>query len=332
MIATRHMSVEVELVRWLLLIAAAIVLLLAIATALAADPMKEPGRLPDAMRALAQPMPAEVERPYFPETPPARQLPPAEAAARVAAIIEHHRAGRTLEALNGWEEVGLPVQTAHWREIAMGAAYLRAGDLNRAALHLEAARQLAPGHAIAAYFTGLLRLEQAADVTRVRDGMPRGDLFVGFTPMEDRALYRMLAIDELQIAITRAGDIRLDERLLAIDPQYEYAMIVPMAGQLTAALGADDFVGKAHNVLFGLHLKQGDLRAAEDHLDRAVATGIAPLYGYRDLAMAYQDEGQAGDAMRAMGKDFQANHPEARQFIDWIYGLRHDATQETWIW
>src|SRR5690349_13735218 len=125
MVTTRHMSLEVELARWLLLIAAAIVLLLAIATALAADPTKEPARLSDAVRALAHPMPAEIQRPFFPETPPARQLPPAEAAARVAALIEQHRAGRALEALNGWEEVGLPRQTAHWREIAMGAAYLR---------------------------------------------------------------------------------------------------------------------------------------------------------------------------------------------------------------
>jgi len=326
------MSLEVELVRWLLLIAAAIILLLAIATALAADPMKEPGRLPDVMRALAQPMPAEIQQPFFPETPPARQLPPAEAAARVAAIIEHHKAGRALEALNGWEEVGLPMETAHWREIAMGAAYLRAGDLKCAALHLEAARQLAPGHAIVAYFTGLLRLEQAVDAVRVPDGKQHGDLFVGFTPMQDRVLYQMLAIDELQIAIARAGDIRLDERLITIDPQYEDAMIVPMAGQLITALGADNFAGKAHNVLFGLHLKQGDLRTAEDHLDRAVAMGIAPLYGYRDLAMAYQDEGQTGDAIRAMGKDFQANHPEARPVIDWLYGLTQGRGADAWVW
>jgi hypothetical protein len=35
MITTRHMSVEVEFLRWLLLVAAAIALILAVATALA---------------------------------------------------------------------------------------------------------------------------------------------------------------------------------------------------------------------------------------------------------------------------------------------------------
>ena len=180
------------------------------------------------------------------------------------------------------EKLAYPPQQPNWRKIAIGAAYLQAGDHDRAALHLEAARQFAPENAIAAYFTGLLRLEQATNVSRALDGMPKRDHLVSYTPGEDKALYQMLAIGELEAAIVRASEVRLDERLIFIDSWIEDSMIVPTVGDLVAALGADNFVGKAHHVLFGLQLKRADLVVAEFHLDQAAATGIAVLYGYRD--------------------------------------------------
>ena len=332
MLTTRHMSTELELVRWFLLVAAAIASLLAIATALAADATKEPRLLPNDMAAIAKPIMPEVVKPFFPENPPARQLPPAEAAARLWTILEHHRGGRALEALNGWDQVGLPVETAHWREIAISTAYLRVGDQNRAIFHLEAARQLNPDNAVLAYFTALLRLEQAAAVGRLPDSMPKRDLYVSYTPWEDKALYQGLAIGDLETAIVWANEVRLDERLLAVDSLVEDIMIVPTAGDIIAALGADNFVGKAHHVLFGLQLKRGELGNAETHLDQAAATGIAVLYGYRDLAMEYLDDGRNADAVRVAEKDLQINNPWVLAFCERLTALVSGTAKTVWVW
>ena len=80
-------------------------------------------------------------------------------------------------------------------------------------------------------------------------------------------------------------------------------------GDLLLAMGADNFVGKAHNLLFGLHLDRGELLAAELDLDAAVATGIAPLYGYQDLAEAYVTANQPQVLTRLLRKDLTAGEP-----------------------
>ncbi|HEX5103376.1 MAG TPA: hypothetical protein VFV87_06175, partial [Pirellulaceae bacterium] len=215
MITTRHTNLELEFVKWLLLIVAAVALILALATAVAADPMTEPRLLPGDMGAIAQPLPTEpMRRPFFPEAPPASEFPPAEAAARLWMMLQHHQAGETAAALAGWEQLRLPEHTAHWREIAMAAALLRAGDVQQAALHLDLAQNLAPDHPLVAYYTGLMRLEQAADAGRVPDGYDLGQTrWCAYTPIEDKAMYEMIARTELEMAIARAGDVRLDEPL-----------------------------------------------------------------------------------------------------------------------
>jgi hypothetical protein len=248
----------------------------------------------------------------------------------LSTILENHRTGQALEAIDEWAQVGLPQETAHWREIAMGAAYLKNGDLDRAAFHLDAAQQWKPGHPIAHYFTGLLRLEQAAATIRVPDGLRRGDLLVSYTPSEDRAVYRMMAIAELELAITRAHELQLDERLIRRDPRVDEELLAPTAGDLITALGADNFVGKAHNMLFGLQLDGGELAVAEYHLARAVETGIAPLYGYRDLAKAYLLAGEQSAAIRVGMKDLELNCPGAGRFIQWMF--RADQPIESWVW
>lgn len=91
---------------------------------------------------------------------------------------------------------------------------------------------------MAHYFTGLLRLEQAAAAARVPDGLMRGDLLVRYTPMEDRADYRMLAIGELESAIDRAHEVLLDERLVSNDPLENLELLAPTTGDLIEALGA----------------------------------------------------------------------------------------------
>ena len=144
MITTRHIRLEMELIHWLLLVVAAIALILAIATALAAaDPIREPRLLPAGAIAMAKPMTPALVRPFFPEYPPGRIFPPAEAAARLWMTLESQRAGCLGDAISGWEQVGLPDETPHWREIGMAAAYLQAGDLQKAEVHLDVARTYA---------------------------------------------------------------------------------------------------------------------------------------------------------------------------------------------
>jgi hypothetical protein len=327
------MQLEVELIKWMLLALAAIALVLAAATLAAADPMMEPQLLPGDMGVIARPIPIEPVRPFFPEETPAREFPPAEAAARLWTILEHHRAGYALEAIEGWEQLRLPAETARWREMAMGAAYLQTGDLKQAMVHLENAEQLAPEHPVVAYYMGLLRLEQAAAATRVPDGVFGGrDRMVAYTPQEDKALYEMLALRELQRATAGAAGVRLDERLMATEMAMEEVIVVPRVGDLLAALGATNFAGKAHHVLFGMHLDRGDLIEAELNLDMAAATGMATLYGYRDLAEAYLAAGRDADGFRAVKKDVRINYPWIGRACERLAEMTHETTKGMWVW
>jgi tetratricopeptide (TPR) repeat protein len=335
MITTRHMQLEVELVRWMILVLAALALVLAAATLAAADPMTPPRLLPPDIARLAKPIaPTDAAPPFFPEEPPAREFPSVEAAARLWRILELQKTGCTAEALAGWARLRLPDEAAHWRELAIGAGYLKLGDLQQAEDHLQVARQLAPGNALVAYQTGLLRLEQRARVSRVPDELNgRKQLLVAFTPRENRAMYERLAVHEFQEAILRAPTVQPDERLLATDMNMEQAVCVPCVGDLLTAIGADNFVGKAHHLLYGLHLDRGELLNAEVDLDAAVASGVCPLYGYRDLAEAYVNAGQPQVLTRLMHKDLNAAEPWLRpaceRLVQWT---REAVTPEPWVW
>jgi hypothetical protein len=179
---------------------------------------------------------------------------------------------------------------------------------------------------------GLLRLEQRAAVGRVPDMLDRNLRLVAFTPMEDRAVLEMRAIRELEDAIYRAVAIRLDERLLATDMNMEEAFIVPCVGDLLTAIGADNFAGKAHNLLFGLHLDRGELLAAELHLDAAVATGVAALYGYQDLAEAYVNLDQPQVLARLMRKDLEANEPLLVAACNRLMQWQRETFADPWLW
>jgi tetratricopeptide (TPR) repeat protein len=246
--------------------------------------------------------------------------------------LENHQAGRRGEALAGWEQLRLPETTAHWREIAIAATLLQTGDLRQAAMHLDLARNLAPDQAVVAYYTGILRLEQAAAATRVPDGYEGTLRMVAYTPMEDKAVLEMLARVELEMAIAKAGEVRLDHPLLMLEPGEEEAVVIPRVGDLLVALGADNFVGKAHHLLYGLCLDRGELVTAEIHLDQAAATGIATLYGYQDLATTYLAMERHADALRAARKDLRLNHP----WVAGAWGRLEDLTYATvkgmWVW
>jgi len=341
MIVNRHhLTLEMEVVKWLLLVAFAIIVALALATALAAaepmlDPMGEPARLPADVQLLARPMDAPPAKAIFPEDEFAYDLPPAALAARVWTILETQRAGLARQALAGWREIRLPGDADAWREVAMAAGNLTCGKLDRAAMHLDNARQYDNAQAVVAYYTGILRLEQAAAAARVPDEATDGMLrMVAYDPMPGtlgQTVLRVLARRQLEMAIARAAEVRLDERLVMAEPGLEEEFVVPRVGDLLVALEANNFAGKAHHLLFAMELDRGQLRQAEEHLDQAVATGIAPLFGYGDLAEAYLALEQPADALRATQKDMAANYP-----LLWEAGREMKATLERmwdgWDW
>jgi tetratricopeptide (TPR) repeat protein len=320
MITTRRLPVEMELLRWAIVAAIALALLAALATVVAAaEPMPAPALLPARMELFAKPLDLAApdkfapDKPRFPEAMPAIDQPPAEMAARLWMTLENHRAGCFGEALAGWQQIQLPDATVIWGHIAHAALMLQVGDLEQAAIELDLARRMDLDHPLVAYYTGILRLEQAAQAARIPDGMPEGNLrLVAHVPArgEDRAeVYRMLARVELGRAIALADRVRLDERLIATEDPLHQQLVVPHVGDLLVALGADNFVGKAHQMLFDLDLARGELTQAEQHLDAAVALGLPPLFGYHDLAEAYQAADRPEDALRAVRRDLQANYP-----------------------
>jgi hypothetical protein len=178
-----------------------------------------------------------------------------------------------------------------------------------------------------------LRLEQAAAAMRVPDGMNAGrDRLVAFTPWEDKAVYEMLALAELKRAAAGAGEVQLDERLVTTNMAMDEEIVVPRVGDLLAALGATNFAGKAHHILFGLHLDRGELIEAELNLDMAAATGMATLYGYRDLAEAYLAMGRDADGLRALKKDVRVNYPWIGRACERLAEMTQDAKTGMWLW
>jgi tetratricopeptide (TPR) repeat protein len=329
-ITNRHLTLETELLRWMLLVVAALATVLMIATALAAaEPTRQSRLIPGEIGHVAS-LPA---RRVFAEALPSRDVPPAEAAAHLWMTLRNLQAGCTAEAMAGWEQLRLPEGTAHWREIAVAAALLQAGDLEQAAQHLDVARELSPDHALVAYYTGILRMEQAGAEARLPAGHGEDNVrLVAYTPLQDKAVYDMLAATELEMAIARAGEIRLDQPLLTLEPGEQEAVVIPRVGDLLVALGADNFVGKAHHLLFGICLDRGELATAERHLDEAAATGIATLHGYQDLGETYLALHRPADALRAARKDVRNNHPEIGETWNRLNEATYQSVKGMWVW
>ena len=190
---------------------------------------------------------------------------------------------------------------------------------------------MVPHHPVVAYFMGIVHLEQAAVADRIPHRANDANVrLVAFGPMEDKAMYEMLAMNELRHAIARATDVRLDERLLETDVLMEETVDAPQVRDLLASLGADNFVGKAHHLLFALHLERGELVEAELNLDAAAATGLATLYGYQDLAETYLQTNRQVDAIRVLNKDLEANHAGVLRAYEWIAQMMK--TNVAWVW
>jgi hypothetical protein len=306
MITSSSIAGQYEPKKWMTWLALSIAILLGMAAAAVAR-TPEPNRLPPEIQQFAKPMSPSSPATQLDE--PENGL--ADTSEQLWKILKDHQIGRFAEARQGWDQIRLPQETRVWRDIALGALYLRAGELKQADFYLNAARQTQAKHAVLCYYTGLLRLEQANAAIRRLDDPTDARFFLASTVVPNRSVrqlaYELMAMAEFRNAIARASDIHLDEPLLKASDNTLDLMLVPSVGDLLIALGSDNFVSTSHDLLFALEIKRGMLAEAEKHLDQAVARGVCPLPWYEDLVRAYVFENQDQDAFRIMRKYLHNN-------------------------
>jgi tetratricopeptide (TPR) repeat protein len=316
-------TAQTDFLHWLFLLLAAIALLLALATALAADPMGPPA-LPAEVKTPAVPL----ARPFFPENPPLAPHIAAETAQKLWMTFEHQQAGCHGDALAGWERIWLPPETAVWREIGMGAALLAMDDLPQALRRLEVAERIVPHHPVVAYYRGLVWMRQAQRLTEAR-----GDRETGAATIEtERAVLELMAIADLEEAIDRADLIDVAERLVVVQPVNGQPMVGPQVRDLLVALGAEHFADEAHRQLFRLHLNRGEFADAERCLAVAVNARVAGTPEMRQLAQAMLVEGETKDALRVMHAVVQLDYPGMDRLCGRIHKWLLPKGPATWLW
>jgi tetratricopeptide (TPR) repeat protein len=269
----------------------------------------KPALLPADMDRVAKPMP-ESTRPFFPEVgPPLRTNDPNQVLWR---IIELHRAGQVDQAIAQWQQADEMCGSEVWRHVAVAAAYLQAGDLEQAEAQLDAALEMAPQNAPAHYFAGLLRLAQAKGAKNWPDMIgPPAVMFVAMPAVvpNTRGMYELMATQEFAKAIELAPTLDLEAPLApdvwaSEDVKY-LPLVTPTVGDLLAAIGADRYPGRAHNVLGMMYTERGLFDEAEEHLDAAAAERMNGPTAYRELGAALEAEARYDDAMRIYLKAFR---------------------------
>ncbi len=305
MLVRNHMHQEVELLKWMTLLALAGALTLAFATGISGNefrpPMDEPALLPSEIADAASPMGVEDK--------PA-PLDAQDLSMRVWEAIDaqHHQDYERAVVL--WEAVQMPCETEVWKHVALGQAYLATDDVENASLALARADKLDPENAVVHYFVGVLRLQQAYMAHEWNDAEgPRSTVLVAHPPHDvvpnTQSMYRLKAMMELEDAIKFAPQVHLYKSLVP-DAWPTAAAMPPTVHDVLLATRANNFVAKAHNMLGDLYLDRGSLEQAEKHMDAAMAGGLTVVYGYSELAEEYEDAGRHSDAMRAYLKAAQA--------------------------
>jgi tetratricopeptide (TPR) repeat protein len=302
------MSVADEFVKWMVLLMIAAIVATFLATRIAGADSK-PALLPPDMDRIAQPMPA-MTRPFFPEVgPPLRTNDPNQVLWR---IMELHRMGQVDEAIAQWQQVDEMCGAEVWRHVAVAAAYLQAGDLEKAEIHLDAALEMEPQNAPAHYFTGLLRLAQAKGARNWPDMIgPPAVMFISLPAVvpNTRDMFELMAMQELRKAIELAPALDLEAPLApdvwaAEDVQY-LPLVTPTVGDLLAALAADRYPVRAHNVLGMMYTERGLFEEAAEHVDAAAAERMNGPTTFRELGAALEAEERYDDAMRVYMKAFR---------------------------
>jgi Flp pilus assembly protein TadD len=310
MYAKQHqLSLEFEMVRWMVIIVLAGILALAVASeASGSDVRKQPGPLTGIATEAARPMQTlpglQAEVQFTDVDQQVQQL-------RTA--LAFHRGNDPAAARDAWYGIRLPRQNEAWQHIALGVTYLQEGDCDAATVAFQVAEVLQPNNPVPSYYMGIVRLTQAQRAADWQDlGLPGNVQFASLsTPNvvpNSKAMYEWVAMVEFNRAIELAQNVALDQPLVTSGAVLSDPLVSartdapPNVGDLLVALGADNFAGKAHNTLGSMLVMRGALESAEQHLDEATATGMTVVHGYADLGAAWEAEGEHGNAARAFMK------------------------------
>jgi tetratricopeptide (TPR) repeat protein len=249
--------------------------------------------------------------------PLAADLGPAaiETPLRIWSILIAQAADDRELALARWAQIQFPRETEVWRYVAIAAANLQQFRLVEAAAALDVAEQLDPHNPLVRYYTGLHLLERAEAARDWADAVAIFDVrLVAFdsqgsptTPWimpNSASMFRLAAIQELEAAIAHQSEVDLSQPLVTATT-VEERHDLPTVHDLLLACGGDRFVADAHSIVSYLYLERGNADAAEQHLDSATARGASVIYGYDDVARAYEMQSRYLSAARAAAKSVQ---------------------------
>lgn len=332
MLVSKQMHLHWEILKWLAIIS------LAIATAIVLSSQVAPaaGRPPGVTPAL---IPLESTRTATPITTPRKGLTETvdretvdkDMAMDVWQTLDAHRRSDWEFALVKWQATTVRGELQVWRHIGATHAYLKLAQLDEAEAELDRARLIHPENALVRYFTGLLRLEQAALAEEWYEPKESRDVvFVSYIRVvpNTRSMFKLAAINELLAAIAHAEDIHADTALVNVASPTEAALL-PTVGDFLAATGSSEFVGKAHNILSALYLENDQPEMCEKHLDATYNAGLTIVFGYTDLGNYYQSHGRHSDAARAFAKAV-ARQPGAARSAIRTFGNFRDAIGDIW--
>ena len=344
MMSQRHMHLEVEMLKWLAVLALASALALVMASQAfggergfgdeVGATRSIPGLLPSDMERLAEPMrdvaiPADLDgsEPNEGEFAAGEDFL-SQWNTRLWTVLDLHRQGQVEQAIEAWSDMPLPCESEVWRFLALGAAYLQCGQLDDAVAMLDAAEGLEPDNPVLHYYVGILRMQQAATTPQWYDATGETPArFVAWVPRKiapnSKSMVELAAMTAFQRAIDTSVYLEQNRLLIGsdVDGYQESSMsqMPPMVYDLLVAIGADNFEGKSHNMMSYLCLDRGWLDQAEQHMDRAAETGLAIPYGYGDLGERYELDGRPADAARSYLKQMAQGGPvvaPAQKFYD----------------
>lgn len=327
MLATRRMHLHWELIRWAVVGLIALLMAMLIARVTGAADLRDttPGLLPEPAESVAKPLDATTGLPML--------VSPAECddiAMNLWFLLEEHRQNRFEVAIEMWSSIALPSHSEVWRQIALAHAYLHLADTERADAALDEARRLDPENPVAFYLTGLVRLIEASQAEDWYE--PAGDpktvvvshaktVRIPVVP-NSRSMYELAAMNALESAISAAGSVPYSDELVPCEWPTEAAFL-PTVADLLMAIDAEQFAGKAHNVLSYMFLDRGRLESAEMHMDAAANSGLHIVFGYSDLGERYEHAGRMEDAARAYAKAIIHNPHKAAPSLKMLKSLRN---------
>ncbi len=184
-------------------------------------------------------------------------------------VLEDHHDGRFQSAIDTWEYLSMPPECEVWRQLGLGAAFLKSDQLEEATEALAAAEKCDKENAVTHYFKGLLSLRKAVTAREYPDALlDPGTRLASWpspqsTTSKPKSRHELEAIQHLETSLKYANSVDLKQTLVPVQqvmvvpyPMTTPHVTPPTVGDLLHAFDADNFVGKAHSLLADLYLDE----------------------------------------------------------------------------